>query len=193
MRLADELMRWVALAVFAWLAILVGQGQRIIFDEPVRDAVHGVAGTALTKVMEGFTWIGSPPVFWPLAVLAILGWRRYRGDVIRLGIVMAGATVLEIGIKLAFHRARPAPFFGLHAPESYSFPSGHALYAVCLYGCLASLAPWRRVVIWMGAGLMIFMIGTSRIYLGVHYPSDVLAGWSLGWFWMRTAVTARKI
>jgi|HubBroStandDraft_6_1064221.scaffolds.fasta_scaffold114710_3 undecaprenyl-diphosphatase len=186
-------MRWVALAVFAWLAILVGRGKAIFFDEPVREAVHAMAAPALTTVMEAFTWIGAPRVAWVLTVVcALLGWRWNRNSAIRFLVVMAGAAVLELSIKLVFHRARPSPFFGFQLPESYSFPSGHALYAACLYGCLASLATGRRVMIWIGAGLLIALIGVSRIYLGVHYPSDVLAGWSIGWFWMRSVVMARK-
>jgi len=101
---------------------------------------------------------------------------------------MAGALVLEIWLKLAFHRARPAAFLGLASPDSYSFPSGHALYAMCLYSALASITAGRRMLAWTAAGLMIALIGFSRIYLGVHYPSDVLAGWSIGWFWTRSVL-----
>jgi undecaprenyl-diphosphatase len=186
-------MRWLALAVFAWLALMVGRGQPIFFDGPIREAIHREAAPAWTFVMETFTFVGAPRVCFPLiAILGALAWRTHRSAVIRMSIVMAGAFVLEVGLKLAFHRARPAAFFGFHEPESYSFPSGHALYAACLYGCLASLATWRRVVVWSAAGLMIGLIGLSRIYLGVHYPSDVLAGWSIGWFWTRSVV-ARKV
>ncbi|HME09241.1 MAG TPA: phosphatase PAP2 family protein [Bryobacteraceae bacterium] len=188
-------MRWLALAVFAWLAILVGRGQAVFFDEPVREAVHRHASPLWTTILRAFTFIGEPGVFWPAVVIIVaLGWRNHRASAIRLGVVMAGAAVLEIGIKLAFHRARPEAFFGA-SPKSYSFPSGHALYAACLYGALASLAAasiakrfiWL-VAMWTAAGLMIVLIGFSRIYLGVHYPSDVLAGWSIGWFWMRSVL-----
>ncbi len=186
-------MRWLALAVFAWLAILVGRGQAVFFDEPVRDAVHRHAAPMWTAILTAFTLIGEPGVFWPVVVIIVaLGWRHRRGNMVRLGVVMVGAAVLEIGIKLAFHRARPEAFFGLQSPKSYSFPSGHALYAMCFYGALASIAPAqrliRRIAVWTAAGLMIGLIGFSRIYLGVHYPSDVLAGWSIGWFWMRSVL-----
>lgn len=182
-------MRWLCLAVFAWLAIWVGRGQTIFFDQPVRETMHRLAAPGWTAVFETFTTIGAPLVFWPLLVIAMLaGWRNHRRDMIRVGIVMAGALVLDGGLKLAFHRPRPEAFFGLTSPRSYSFPSGHALYAMCLYSALAGLVAARRILIWTAAALMIAMIGLSRIYLGVHYPSDVLAGWAIGWFWTRSVM-----
>jgi len=185
-------MRWLGLGVFAWLAILVGRGQRVFFDEPIRDLVHRHSVPAYTAILEAFTFIGGPRVFWPVVVIIIaLGWRHHRRDMVRLAVVMAGALVLEVGLKLAFHRVRPAGFFGMTSPESYSFPSGHALYAMCLYAALASFVAGRRMLIWTAAGLMIALIGFSRIYLGVHYPSDVLAGWSIGWFWTRSVMVVK--
>jgi undecaprenyl-diphosphatase len=103
---------------------------------------------------------------------------------------MAGALVLDGTLKLLFHRARPEPFFGMVAPTSYSFPSGHALYSVRFYGTLAVITGTRlrsltvRLIGWVVAVSLILLIGISRIYLGVHYPSDVLAGYMTAFIWV---------
>jgi membrane-associated phospholipid phosphatase len=93
-------------------------------------------------------------------------------------------------LKSSFHRARPDPFFNLAAPASYAFPSGHALLALCFYGVMARI--WadslksgrRRWMVWVAAICLIGLIGLSRIYLGVHYPSDVLAGYAAAIVWV---------
>jgi undecaprenyl-diphosphatase len=106
-----------------------------------------------------------------------------------LAISMVGMAALDLALKLAFHRPRPVAFFG-PTPSSYSFPSGHAMGSVCFYGVLAAIlaARARRRVakwsIWTGAVLLIGMVGYSRIYLGVHYPSDVIAGYCAGAVWV---------
>jgi Membrane-associated phospholipid phosphatase len=85
--------------------------------------------------------------------------------------------------------ARPEPFFGT-APETYSFPSGHALFSACFYGALAWLlgAALRnfgaRAAIWAMSLALIAAIGLSRLYLGVHYPTDVIAGYLVAVFWI---------
>jgi undecaprenyl-diphosphatase len=92
-------------------------------------------------------------------------------------------------LKHAFHRPRPVAFFGA-APSSYSFPSGHALGSFCFYGMLAAIlaAPARgrvaKFCVWTAAVLLVGMIGFSRIYLGVHYPSDVIAGYCAAAVWV---------
>ena len=93
-------------------------------------------------------------------------------------------------MKLGFHRARPAPFFGIPAPNSYSYPSGHALFAVCFFGTLAWILAARRAsrlargALWGGAIVIAWLIGYSRIYLGVHYPTDVIAGYASALVWL---------
>src|SRR6185436_15397566 len=122
-----------------------------------------------------------------------LAWRRAAID---LAIVMTGAVVLGNVLKLAFARARPEIYFGL-APPTYSFPSGHALYAACLFGALACLIadrildPMRGAALWAGAVLLAGAIGVSRIYLGVHYPSDVAGGYLVAVFWVGLVTAAR--
>jgi undecaprenyl-diphosphatase len=106
-----------------------------------------------------------------------------------VAITMLGVAVLDVALKLAFHRPRPVAFFGA-TPNSYSFPSGHALGSLCFYGILAailaSLARGRgtKLCIWIAAVLLAGMIGLSRIYLGVHYPSDVIAGYCAAIVWV---------
>lgn len=95
-----------------------------------------------------------------------------------------------MAFKLSFQRPRPVPFFDTPLPSSYSFPSGHALFSFCFYGMLAAIITARlhsrsaRTVIWLLAGVLVALIGLSRIYLGVHYPSDVLAGYAAALVWV---------
>ena len=185
-----------SLFLLAWLSTEVMEGDAAHFDDYIRTVVHRRATPALTILMRGFTVIGSPWVLWPLVWISLfLLWRAgMRYETVLLAVAMSGSIVLEQGLKLAFHRPRPTPFFGLEAPVSFSYPSGHALFAFCFYGTLASLTvvharePGRRALIWSAAALMIFLIGFSRIYLGVHYASDVIAGYAAAFIWI-TAVT----
>jgi undecaprenyl-diphosphatase len=106
---------------------------------------------------------------------------------------LAGAGLLNWLLKFSFARVRPASFFDYPLPGSPSFPSGHALYAASVFGGLAVLVtarirhPLLRLAIWFVAIALILLVGLSRVYLGVHYPSDVLAGYAIGVIWV-TAV-----
>jgi len=85
---------------------------------------------------------------------------------------------------------RPASFFDYPLPGSPSFPSGHALFAACVFGGLAVLLTDRmetrllQILVWVIAVSLILLVGLSRVYLGVHYPSDVLAGYAIGVIWV---------
>jgi membrane-associated phospholipid phosphatase len=99
-------------------------------------------------------------------------------------------------LKLLLPRARPMPFFGIAPSALSSFPSGHALFAVSLYGTLAwqiasrLTGACRRAGVWVGASVLILAIGSSRVYLGVHYLSDVLAGYAAGIAWASAVLLA---
>ena len=101
--------------------------------------------------------------------------------------------MIEAVLKAHFHRQRPAAFFDVASPESFSFPSGHALLSVCLYSLLATLISSRlsgraRWMVRLGTALLILTIGASRVYLGVHYPSDVIGGYLAGAAWISALV-----
>jgi len=181
----------VALFIFGWLAEEMLEGDTQRFDSFVRTAIHQHATPGLTRLMMGFSFIGSVATVSVLCVVilsAFLYFRQVRLAAL-LTITMLGMAALDYLLKLAFHRPRPAAFFG-PSPSSYSFPSGHAFGALCFYGVLAAIFAARasgkaaKFCIWAGAVLLIGMIGLSRIYLGVHYPSDVIAGYCAGAVWV---------
>jgi len=180
-----------ALFVFGWLAEEMLEGDTRQFDAFVRTAVHQFSTPAFTRVMQVFSFLGSVAAVTTMSLVAVcvsLYFRHTRTAAL-LVVTMLGVAVLDVTLKHAFHRPRPAPFFGA-APNSYSFPSGHALCSFCFYGMLAAiLAPLARgrvakFGIWMAAVVLIGMIGISRIYLGVHYPSDVFAGYCAAIVWV---------
>ena len=181
----------LALFFFGWLADEMLQGETLAFDLRIRAAVHAHASPGLTHLLTLVSTLGGPGALAPLGLglAALFAWRRWWRGAILLMAAMAGAVILDTALKLAFHRTRPAPFFAYPAPASYSFPSGHALFSFCFFVTAAGLLAPRlrsralRWLVWLVAAAAILAIGFSRIYLGVHYPSDVVAGYAAGLLW----------
>ena len=184
-----------ALILFGWLAEKVMEGDTKQFDATIRGAIHNHATPLLTTVMRVFSFLGSVGwvTFFGVLVVGVCLYFKLRRMAAFLAIAVIGAGTLDYVLKLTFHRPRPLAFFGT-SPSSFSFPSGHALGSFCFYGILAAVLSERTVgrkskfLIWLAAALLVGMIGLSRIYLGVHYPSDVIAGYLAGAVWV-TAVT----
>jgi undecaprenyl-diphosphatase len=106
-----------------------------------------------------------------------------------------GAEALDQIMKLLFYRPRPEPFFGLASPVTHSFPSGHAMVSCCFFGVLAAILAARqpsllkRIAIFAAAALLVALMGFSRVYLGLHYPTDVLAGYAAAVVWLAVVRT----
>ena len=189
------------LIFFGWLTDEMAEGNILGFDFAVRSFVHQYATPVLTSAMQIASFLGSTvflTVFGIGVFILFLLLRRRRAASL-FAITMAGSTVLLVTLKTVFHRARPEPFFETVLPASYSFPSGHALLSFCFYGVLAAIITARvkrrsfQTIIWMCAVLLIALIGISRIYLGVHYPSDVLAGYTAAFIWTVAVAVADRL
>jgi undecaprenyl-diphosphatase len=187
----------LALAIFAWLAASVLRGEIVEFDSAVRDAVHSRASPWMTRFMRSVTRLGSELIMAPLGLL--IAWRLVaagrRHAAVLLLIASAGGETLNQLLKLLFRRPRPEAFFGYDLPSSYSFPSGHALVSCCFYGALAAILTRRmqsrlgKIAVWACAVVLVGAIGLSRVYLGVHYASDVIAGYSAAVVWVAAVAT----
>lgn len=189
----------VLIVLLGWLSCEVSIRQTLPFDLAVRNAIHEHASPPLTSAMLTMSFIGEPYIVLPLTALAcVLFWRAGLANRARLLIIaMGGEVILEQTIKVMVHRQRPEPFFHYPLPTSYSFPSGHAFASTVFFGTLAALiSPLlssfrQRIFIWLAAILMTAVIGFSRIYLGVHYASDVIAGYVGGLAWLYTLSVLR--
>ncbi|RFU70627.1 PAP2 family protein [Peribacillus saganii] len=186
----------VSLMFFVVMAILVRKHSIVDFDRTIITYVQGFETPILTSIMKFFTFIGGtiPIVLISLIVLFILHKvLKHRSELILFVAVIAGANLLFVSLKLLFRRARP-DLHRLIEAANYSFPSGHATVAFALYGVLTFIL-WRHISTCFGRTtliilsiIMIFFIGISRIYLGVHYPSDVIAGYFISSFWLTFAI-----
>jgi undecaprenyl-diphosphatase len=180
------------LVFFGWLADEVLEGDARHFDDATRAAVHTLASPALTAAMRGISFLGST-LFLTAATIMVVAWfalRKWGREAKLFTITMIGASFLNTTLKLAFKRPRPIPFFDLTPPETYSFPSGHSLASCCFFAGLAAILSGRikrkrtRLISWLAAATMFLLIGLSRIYLGVHYTTDVIAGFAAALIWI---------
>ena len=180
------------LIFFGWLTDEVLEGDSRQFDEVTRAAVHRLASPLLTTIMRGFSFVGSTLALAAATTIVIVQLAlKKRGREAKLfAITMVGAALLNTTLKLAFKRARPVPFFDLTPPETYSFPSGHSLTSAVFFGALAAILTTQiksrrlRVIVWIVATAMFLSIGFSRIYLGVHHTTDVIAGFAAALIWI---------
>lgn len=151
-------------------------------------------GTEAGETIFSFvSLLGAQALIGLLMIAAmVLTYRRDWRDLILLALACGGGALLNVGLKSVFHRARPS--YAAEFPvSSWSFPSGHAMDSLIGFGVLAFLlgqrfpARWR--LIYTLAATLITAIGYSRIYLGVHYLSDVIAGYAAGFVWLMVCVT----
>jgi undecaprenyl-diphosphatase len=191
----------LALWLFAWLGHeILTDTPTPVLDDRLRSAIHSLASPGLTRVMIAASHFGGPGWLVPLGGLAALGFlaRGWRRGAVLVVVTLAGAGMLDTLLKLAFARTRPAAFFDYPLPLSHSFPSGHAFFAGSFFGGLALLVSPRvhskvvRGAVWVITGLLILLIGASRIYLGVHYPSDVLAGYAAATIWVAAVASGDR-
>jgi hypothetical protein len=177
---------FAGLVTFAQIAEEVIQLEADPIDRRAELTVHIIDTPWLDVIMRGITWIGSATQT-IVAVVAVIAWCLYRkkkrmaGALAFVGIVNEGTNLV---IKEIFKRARPTLFEEIETLHSYSFPSGHAMSAAAVYGMMAVVAarlePRLARPLSIATPVLVFLIGFSRIYLGVHWPSDVLAGFAAG-------------
>jgi undecaprenyl-diphosphatase len=186
------------LFAFAELADAVVEGETRAFDEFVLLGLRSAADPSdplgprwLEETMRDFTALGGGGVLTvvTLAVVGFLALARRRHAAATVAVAVLGGLVLSQALKWGF--ARPRPDLVPHGQTVYtqSFPSGHAMLSAVVYltlgALLARTQPRRRVKLYFiaVAGALTAIVGTSRVYLGVHWPTDVLAGWAVGAGW----------
>ncbi|GFE70818.1 phosphatase PAP2 family protein [Chroococcus sp. FPU101] len=187
------------LFVVAQLAEEVLEKEAFAFDSSFLLWLHTFANPHFDAVMLFMTKLGNPNtvVSVALVTLGILLWRRYREEAIIFVITCLGALILNTELKLFFSKVRPQLWEPLISEKSFSFPSGHALGSLVLYGFivyeLAIHYPKYATLIYTLAVILIAAIGSSRLYLGVHWPTDVIAGYGVGFLWLMLCITMLKL
>lgn len=178
----------IPLYLFGTLAEEVVEQEGFFFDLPVLQSVHGHATPLYDRIMLFFTALGSRWVMIPLAVLIalVLVARRRWASAVFWGLAVGGGVLLNLAAKHSFARIRPALWPSLAPETTFSFPSGHSVGSMAFVVALSVLTwrtRWRWPVLICGS-LFVFLVGLSRIYLGVHYPSDVIAAWAAALAWV---------
>ncbi len=189
--LGGALVAAAGIALFAWLAADVVRGRTQALDEWVLTALGAYQTPWAMATMVEITLLGTGTVVVTIASIAalFLALTRHRHSALLLLLSTVGALVLNSLLKAAFDRPRPHVFTWGTQVVTTSFPSGHAMSGAAVYATIAFLATRlqrrrrHRVATLTVAALLILLIAFSRVYLGVHYPSDVAAGIAVGWAW----------
>ena len=170
----------------AWVVMLLFGGMEL--DRALLTTLYAGERPDFALPARILTELGGLQVLVPLtfAAAAWLGYRRhFRAALLLLGITLSGRAIVAL-LKSHTARLRPEDHEHLVEVQSYAFPSAHTANATLVYLSLALLLtstyPSRAIALW-AAAWMSLLIGASRIVLGVHWPSDVIAGWAFGLFW----------
>lgn len=172
---------------FAELAGEVHESEGLGFDLPLLEFAQVVANGRLDSfqllVSElGHAWFVVP---FDIVLVLALAWRRRVREALFAAIALGGSALLNMAAKQSFARIRPDLWTSLAPEHTYSFPSGHAMGSMTLAWVVVLLAwrtRWRWPVLLVAVPFAL-LVGISRVYLGVHFPSDILAGWTAASVW----------
>ena len=188
----------LVLFAIANLSNKILQQEAFLFDQNILLWIHQFSNPTLDTAMLIITYLGNPSIVVPsVAISFALLWRWRRSTAYIFGINCLGGAVLSLGLKLVFSKTRPQLWEQLIHENTFSYPSGHALGSMVLYGFLAYLLalryPKQSTTLYGTASLLISMIGFSRLYLGVHWPTDVLGGYGIGFLWLSVCIIMLKL
>lgn len=179
---------YLPLQVFGLLALEVWDNQGgFSWDEQILRAIHTTAHSQLDVVAVTLTKLGSVWTVFPIVsgvALVFLIYRRWRSLVYLLTAAL-GSTIINRTVKIIMHRVRPQMWESPSPEFDYAFPSGHAMTSMTLVAALVILtwgSPWVVPILIVGS-LFVMAIAWTRLYLGVHFPSDILAGWMVSVAW----------
>lgn len=188
----------LVLAVAGWLVTGPLKAYPADFDSAIRAAVRQMRSPMWTSLFLTVTKLGSTlylTVVGCAAGLVFIGLRWFRPLLLFI-VAMAGQAALHHGFKWLIARPRPGAMIDYPHAESFSFPSGHALSSLCLYAMIAWIItsrlenPALKSGIWLVTVVLIFLIGMSRIYIGIHHASDVAAGFLAAAIWTTAVISA---
>lgn len=181
-------------AEMAWETLF--RHQMDVFDNVFIWLVRYFTSPGIDRVMILISELGYGYLYWAVILTVLLTLAIYRRwlEINGMIVCLSGAAFLNFLLKHLFERSRPELFRVVEA-SGYSFPSGHAMVSLCFYGMLAFLIArhihrWRlQLVVSTLAAALVAAIGVSRIYLGVHYPTDVVAGYTAGAMWLAFCIS----
>jgi undecaprenyl-diphosphatase len=192
------LLALAALGLAAHIAEEVADGDTFVSDRAILLALRHADNPAvpvgpawLLQAAIDLSALGGWTLLWMfgLGAAVYLLLRRRRYEAAWLAVALAGASIFDALLKSVFHRARPEVVPHLAMVSNASFPSGHAMISAAAYMSIGLMLaetdprPAGRVFLMAFASLLVVLIGCSRVYLGVHWPSDVVAGWCFGSVW----------
>ncbi|MEO1430024.1 MAG: phosphatase PAP2 family protein [Cyanobacteria bacterium J06632_19] len=169
------------------------------FDTTILQSIYEQHTPLLNQIMTGITFLGNGSTLIYLSCLVgiILLVSRKFASAFTLIIVTSGGIGLNLWLKNIFERVRPALWERIVDATNYSFPSGHAMVSLVVYGfigylLIANFPSWSSIFLFLTT-LLVLAIGFSRLYLGVHYPTDIIAGYAAGLAWLISCILSLEI
>lgn len=184
---------------FAKIADEVMEQETQAFDTSILEAIARLHSPVLDGIMIFITTIGEPTVLVILGLIlaAVLLGLQKRREALMLAIASGGGLALNFALKAAFNRARPELWDRIIDVSFKSFPSGHATMSLVVYGAIGyglarQFPTWQKLIATITV-LLVGAIGFSRLYLGVHWPTDIIAGYATGLVWLIACILTLEI
>lgn len=188
------------LLLIGWLVTGPARPYAATFDGSIRSSIRQMQSPLWTSLFLPLTKFGS--TIYLIIAGSIVGiafiYHRWFWALWLFIVAMAGQAMLHNGAKFLIARPRPSAMLNYQPIESFSFPSGHALSSLCLYASVVWLITNRlensaiKAALWIVMAILVLLIGLSRLYIGVHFPTDVLAGWLAAAIWTAAVVSTDR-